>query len=107
MYVVIGKFQKVLIFLNFFLEIFIKISIFVEMFEKIFIIFEFRKKKIKIDITLDNVEHNAMCQYHQVNSWLVYCFLLTDENNDCLWHVIQHKSYPVLFATQCVLDISR
>ena len=33
--------------------------------------------------------------------------LLTDENNDCLWHVIQHKSYPVLFATHCVLDISR
>ena len=63
--------------------------------------------KIKIDITLNNVEHNAMCQYHQVNSWLVYCFLLTDENNDGLWHVIQHKSYPVLFATQCVLDISR
>ena len=39
--------------------------------------------------------HNAtwMCRY-QVNSWLLYCFLLTDENDDCLWHVIQDKSYP-------------
>ena len=67
----------------------------------------FRKKII--DITWNNAEHNAtwMCQYHLVISWLVYCFLLTDENNDCLWHVIQQKSYPVLFATHCVLDISR
>ena len=71
-------------FLEFFFEIFIKISIFVEMLEKF---------------------ATWLCQYHQVNSWLVYCFLLTDENNDCLWHAIQHKLYPMLFATQCVLDI--
>ena len=33
-----------------------------------------------------------MCQYRQVFMTVLYCFCLTDENNDCWWHVIQDKS---------------